>query len=267
MPDLADPTTRPEPRPSGLQIRHRPAGERSVVVAMEGEVDLASAPELKSTLCELLAQGNRRFVLDLSRVRHMDSTGLGVLVGFQRKLTDEGLMAIAAAPRNVTSVFELTGLDRTLDMFASLDAAVAHAHGHREGSARAPLSPDAAIVVGLASTAMPFAGTAREEAERWLRVLRCHGEAGQALTAVGLSESPLEALPDDGGAPAAGPEDRDAVALAIEHAAQVARRRGASAVGTVDLLMGVMSVYGEDFDRVLQAHGSDRDEVIERLGA
>ncbi|HEY5194817.1 MAG TPA: hypothetical protein VIJ39_13245 [Solirubrobacteraceae bacterium] len=30
--------------------------------------------------------------------------------------------------------------------------------------------------------------------------------------------------------------------------------------------MAVMHFYGADFDRVLRAHGTDRDEVIERLG-
>src|ERR1019366_7136527 len=45
------------------------------------------------------------------------------------------------------------------------------------------LAPDAAMVLGIASTAMPFARTREEEAERWLRVLRLHGEVGIALQA------------------------------------------------------------------------------------
>jgi hypothetical protein len=38
-------------------------------------------------------------------------------------------------------------------------------------------------------------------------------------------------------------------------------------VGTTEVLLAVMEVYGEDFDRVLAAHGTDRDEVLARLGA
>ena len=37
-----------------------------------------------------------------------------------------------------------------------------------------PLSQDAALVVALAGTAMPFAHSAEDEAERWLRALRLH---------------------------------------------------------------------------------------------
>ncbi len=38
------------------------------------------------------------------------------------------------------------------------------------------------------------------------------------------------------------------------------------AVGTSDVLVSVMEVYGADFDHVLRVHGTDRDEVLERLG-
>ena len=57
------------------------------------------------------------------------------------------------------------------------------------------------------------------------------------------------------------------VAQVTEDAVQIAGRRGASRVATTDVLMAVMHVYGADFDGVLQAHGTDRDEVIERLSA
>lgn len=135
-------------------------------------------------------------------------------------------------------------------------------------SAPPALAPDAAIALGIASTALPFACTPEDAAERWLRVLRLHGDAGAALQALGVSEGPLRA-PDEheGGSAAAGADDRDVLARVIEHAVHRAGDRGAAAVATSDVLMAVMDVYGADFERVLRAHGTDRDEVIERLGA
>lgn len=132
------------------------------------------------------------------------------------------------------------------------------------------LAPDAAIVLGIASTALPFACTPEDAAERWLRVLRLHGQAGAALQALGVSEGSLRtsAAGERGWAsPPAADDDRDALARVLENAVARAERRGASGVATSDVLMAVMDVYGEDFERVLQAHGTDRDEVIERLGA
>jgi hypothetical protein len=135
-------------------------------------------------------------------------------------------------------------------------------------SASPALDPDTAIVLGIASTALPFACTPEDAAERWLRVLRLHGDAGAVLQALGVSEGPLRE-PDEheGGAAAApGADDCDVLARVIKHAVHRADRRGAAGVATSDVLMAVMDVYGTDFERVLQAHGTDRDEVIERLG-
>lgn len=127
------------------------------------------------------------------------------------------------------------------------------------------LAPDAAIALGIASTAMPFARTPEAEVERWLRVLRLHGQVGIALQALGVSEEPL---PGGSASPerkrAAAP-DGDAVARVTEHAVRIAGERQARALATTDLLMAVMHVYGEHFDHVLRVHGTDRDEVLERL--
>jgi hypothetical protein len=135
-------------------------------------------------------------------------------------------------------------------------------------SAGPALAPDAAMVLGIASTAMPFARNREAEAERWLRLLRLHGEVGIALQALGVSETslPLPVEEDRVERPDEGP-DLDGVEAVTEHTVRIARERGANGVATTDVLLAVMHVYGEDFDRVLVAHGTDRDEVLERLTA
>ena len=130
------------------------------------------------------------------------------------------------------------------------------------------LAPDAAIVLGIASTAMPFARTPEDEVERWLRVLRLHGQVGTALQSLGVSESPLPEVEHSSAseeAARAGGE-RDAVARVTEQAVRVASKRGARALSTADVLVAVMAVYGEEFDRALHAHGAERADVLERLG-
>jgi hypothetical protein len=129
------------------------------------------------------------------------------------------------------------------------------------------LAPDAAMALGIASTAMPFARTPEAEVERWLRVLRLHGQVGIVLQALGVSEEQLQAPEGaDGKRPSIAPGDeRDAVELVSERAARIAGERRARALATTDLLMAVIEVYGEDFDRVLEVHGTDREELLERL--
>ena len=136
-------------------------------------------------------------------------------------------------------------------------------------SARPLLAPDAAIALGIASTAMPFARTPDDEVERWLRVLRLHGQVGIALQAIGVSEVPLAGAEEgsEHAAPSGGGADHgDAVARVTEAAVRIAEERDQHALTTTHILLAVMYVYGEDFDRVLQEHGTDRKEVLERLG-
>jgi hypothetical protein len=129
------------------------------------------------------------------------------------------------------------------------------------------LSQDAAIVLALAETAVPFASSFEDEAERWVRVLRMHGTVGASLQALGVGEAPLETT----AAPHAVRllRSRDAEADVVETvqscARSFARQRGAGCVTTVDVLFGVIEVYGQTFDRALYIRGATRDELLERL--
>lgn len=128
---------------------------------------------------------------------------------------------------------------------------------------------DAAMVLGMAATAMPFARSPEDQAERWLRILRLHGDAGMALQALGVSEGPLEAGLHTTGGDQAAPSFEvapDVIAAVTDDAVAHASRRGAAALGTTDVLLAVMDVYGPEFDHVLRVHGTDRGEVLERLG-
>jgi hypothetical protein len=129
-----------------------------------------------------------------------------------------------------------------------------------------PLSQDAALVVALAGTAMPFAHSAEDEAERWLRALRLQGQVGVALQGLGVGESPLmtgsDHEPDGPGTPPLGADVLDEV---TRRAGEFAAGRQAATIGTADLLFAVLDVYGKLFDRVLYLRGTSRDELVERL--
>jgi hypothetical protein len=132
-----------------------------------------------------------------------------------------------------------------------------------------PLSQDAALVVALAGTAIPFAHSAEDEAERWLRAMRLHGQVGSTLQALGVGESPLMTGSDHDhsgghGTPNLGPDVLDDVTC---RAADFATARGAENVGTTDILFAVFDVYDKLFDRALYMRGTSRDELVERLTA
>lgn len=120
----------------------------------------------------------------------------------------------------------------------------------------------AKLAVGLAATALPFASSHAEQAERWLRILRVNGAVGNAMQAIGVPEQPLVAY--------AGPSDAepcrpDALAMVLEFATRSARERDAEGVTTQDLLVGVAATYGPAFEHALAIRGTTSAEVLERL--
>src|SRR3954452_16530117 len=128
---------------------------------------------------------------------------------------------------------------------------------------------DAAIALALAETAIPFASSSEDEAERWVRLLRLHGQVGSALQALGVGEAPLStmAVPQAVRVLRARPLGEDPVADVTQAARRLAGRRGARSAATVDVLFAVIGVYGRTFDRALYIRGTSIDELLERLPA
>ena len=129
------------------------------------------------------------------------------------------------------------------------------------------LSEDAAIVLALAETAVPFASSEQDEAERWVRVLRMHGQVGSALQALGVGEAPLEspAQPPAMRMIGARPPGQSPVDSIAKRAGRFAAGRGSNVIATVDILFAVFQAYGGTFDRELYVRGTTREELIERL--
>ncbi len=258
--DLPTPSVHPS-----LAVSHHDCGDGVCVVAPAGEIDLATAPLLKSSLVGLLAESYTRFVVDLAAVRYLDSTGLGVLIAFGRRLTDDGIIALADPPPPVSALLETTGLDATFEIFATVDDAVARVRWGRP-PAQPLLSSDAAIVIGLAATALPFAESTADELRRWMRVLSLQGEAGRALQRVGLTDAESELLAAGEGEPVAPEGHAESVSRVRAAATAIASDREAATVSTVDLLLAVMLVYGNAFDHELRVHGTSATALIECLG-
>ena len=131
----------------------------------------------------------------------------------------------------------------------------------------AGLSQDAAIVLALADTAIPFAVSPEDEAERWVRLLRLHGQVGSALQALGVGEAPLStmAVPHAVRVLRSRPLGEDPVADVTLAARRLAAKRGARAAATVDVLFAVIGVYGKTFDRALYIRGTSVEELLSRL--
>src|SRR5262245_3295514 len=96
------------------------------VVTVYGELDVATAPELRERLIELVNDGRTRIVLVLDGIDFLDSTGLGTIVGvLKRARTHDGDLRLVCTETRITRLFEITGLDKAVPLLPTLDAAVA----------------------------------------------------------------------------------------------------------------------------------------------
>jgi anti-sigma B factor antagonist len=122
--------------PVGAEASHPLAGpdfkvaevnvdELTVVIALSGEVDLYTVPSFKERVAAAITRGKRRLVIDLSEVRFMDSTALGVLVGAQKRLRPlEGALAVVLGGPDIQSLFEISGLERVFALYPTREAAL-----------------------------------------------------------------------------------------------------------------------------------------------
>jgi anti-sigma B factor antagonist len=79
-------------------------------LVMSGELDMATTPDVEAFIVECAASA-RGLTLDLSKLTFMDSTGLGLVLTAQRLCHVSGAdFALIPGPRQVQSVFEVTGL-------------------------------------------------------------------------------------------------------------------------------------------------------------
>ncbi len=89
----------------------------AAVVTVEGEIDVASAPELRTNLHELCTEDASTVAVDLRAVTFLDSSALGVLVGALRRCRENHteFRLIINSPR-LLKIFEITGLTSVFDI-------------------------------------------------------------------------------------------------------------------------------------------------------
>jgi anti-sigma B factor antagonist len=107
-----------------LRLARRAVGD-AVVVAVEGELDLFTAPFLRDEVREAIKLDGSRLVLDLTALSFMDSSGLSVLIEAWRLATSQGGgVALAAPQAPVARILRTTGLDRRIKVFPDVGTAV-----------------------------------------------------------------------------------------------------------------------------------------------
>jgi anti-anti-sigma factor len=101
-------------KPSKFEITVQVSGDDGRV-AVEGDLDMATAPRLEASLQEALQLGARRLTVDLGAVTFVDSSGLRVLIAMHRQSQDDGWeLRILRPGEGAFTVFQVSGADQAL---------------------------------------------------------------------------------------------------------------------------------------------------------
>ncbi|GGX78710.1 STAS domain-containing protein [Streptomyces anandii] len=108
---------------SPLKITARDA-TTGPVVEITGELDYASATQLREQLAALSLQPGRRLVLDLAGMEFCDSSGITALLAARTQaLAAQAEVALAAVPGNTMRVLRIVGLDQIFALYPDSDTA------------------------------------------------------------------------------------------------------------------------------------------------
>jgi anti-sigma B factor antagonist len=109
-----------------MNTAQQSASEVRILKIHNKRIDAAAAGEFRQKLGEVVEKGNTRFVLDLSDVELMDSTGLGALVAALKASSDAGRVVIAGAQGAVATLFKITRMDQVFRLYpTTVEAAAA----------------------------------------------------------------------------------------------------------------------------------------------
>jgi anti-sigma B factor antagonist len=94
-----------------------------VVVSLAGELDLYNANTVREALLACCAESPERLIVDLSGVKFIDSTALGVLIEARSRMANRRTFLLAAPGLETRRALEISGLDRHFAVHDSVEQA------------------------------------------------------------------------------------------------------------------------------------------------
>ena len=97
---------------------------RSTVVRLAGELDLYNAHAVRDALLTCCEETPERLVVDLSDVKFIDSTALGVLIEARTRMANRRGFLLASPGLETKRALEISGLDKHFAVHESVEAAL-----------------------------------------------------------------------------------------------------------------------------------------------
>ena len=101
-----------------IKVHVHESDDDAYVVELGGEIDVYTSPKVKDAITELIDQGHYNLVINLEKVRYIDSTGLGVLIGGLKRVREHGgTVNLVCTNPQIKKIFDITGLVKIFGIF------------------------------------------------------------------------------------------------------------------------------------------------------
>jgi anti-anti-sigma factor len=161
------------------------------ILALSGRLDTETAADVELALQDLLAAGERRYLVDLAGIGYVSSAGLRVLLSLAKKLDGgNGELKLCGLNASVRQVFDMTGFSKLFAIFPNRDAALGQATKLKP---EAELAQHAARLLGAGALTSPPHAQADALARAAASVLGLKPMAASYVSAAGMT--PVRAAP------------------------------------------------------------------------
>ena len=107
-----------------MEIHHQ-VKENICVLYLSGRMNATNASKFKKYVTDLVNDGYLTFICDMSDLKFIDSSGLGALVSFMRKVSSQkGSISLSGLSEEIQSLFELTRMHKIFDIYTTCEDAL-----------------------------------------------------------------------------------------------------------------------------------------------
>ncbi len=107
-----------------MNLTHKKLNGYQVLILQEERIDAHNSGELKQIFLDMIEQGEVNIIVHMEGVRFIDSSGLGALLsGYKNTEAKAGKLVLSGLQPQVSSMFELTRLNRVFEIYTDPDEA------------------------------------------------------------------------------------------------------------------------------------------------
>ena len=109
----------------GIISNMQEISDQIAIISAEGDIDFSISQKLKEELAGIISKGKTKLIIDLEKIRYIDSSGLEAITSTQTKAqASHGDVYLICTEPSIKKIFDITGLDEYVKIFNTKEEAL-----------------------------------------------------------------------------------------------------------------------------------------------